>query len=211
MMGAALVAVSILGIVAWIKLSRDRPTKSKQVAAKDKGEKDTKKDGKKKGGPKAKWDHLNIPQGKIVDDFVRLDKPGSFIWTKQAFSGDIEITVVARTAKYNIRLYAFYGASVIFNWDVKPDELRVHRPDGNKPCSETGSVTTANVQPLAPDTWYRLRWRITSKGMKVFVNNNVVFSEVRKNDLSRKAPVFLTRIESTVDVKEFLVKKLVNK
>jgi serine/threonine protein kinase len=157
--------------------------------------------------PVGKWDHLDVSKGTIVEDYVRL-KPGCTISTKQTFSGDIEITALARTAKNDIRLYAFNGACVIFNWALNPAQLRVTRPDGQLGKPESGSLATAQVQPLAPNTWYTLRWRVTSAGMKVIVNDKVVFSEPKQLNLSARGPVMVHTYDSPVDVKEFVVKEV---
>jgi hypothetical protein len=48
------------------------------------------------------------------------------IFTRQSYSGPVQITVVARTDKHSIRLNAFNSGTAIFNWEVRPGELRVH-------------------------------------------------------------------------------------
>ena len=114
---------------------------------------------------------------------------------------------MVRTEKNNIRLNAFNGAYVIFNWEQKPQELRVGRPDGtDKP--ESGSVATAPIRPLEPNTWYTLRWYVFEEGMQVSINDQVVFQEARKNDLSWKRQVGVASVESIVEVKSFTVRPL---
>jgi hypothetical protein len=140
-----------------------------------------------------------------MDEYVRVP-PDTRIGTKQRYRGPVEVTAVARTEQYNIRLYAFNGACVIFNWEHNPQELRVTRPDGND-RPESGSLATARVQPLRPNTWYRLRWRITESGMAVFVNDERVFVEKHTNNLSAWRPIYLFA-GSRADVKSFTVKSL---
>ncbi len=156
--------------------------------------------------PKAsRWAHLDLSAAIAADEFVRLS-PGSAIHTKEAHAGPIEVVVVARTQRNNIRLCAFKGACVIFNWEVRRDELRVHRPDGNDSHRESGSIATARIEPLAANTWYTLRWRITEQGMEIAVNGKIVFSETRAYNLSAKRPVTVKAIDSVVDVRSFDVK-----
>ena len=151
-----------------------------------------------------RWTHLDLGEEKEVDGFIRI-RPQSFIQTKEAFTGPINITVVARTEKNSVRLSAFNGACVIFNWEDDPNELRVTRPDGNLK-SESGTLVTARVRPLGANTWYILVWRITEDGMDVSVDGKVIFSEKKKYDLSAKRPVTVAS-GNNVDVKSFDVVK----
>jgi hypothetical protein len=151
-----------------------------------------------------KWAHLDVGRAKVEGGFIRVP-PGSALQTKEAYTGPIEVVVVARTQKNNIRLRAYNGACVIFNWERRQNELRVTRPDGNT-SPESGSLATARVQPLAPNTWYTLRWRITEQGMRVSVNGKLVFSERRRYTLSARLPVVVRAEDSVVDVKSFDVR-----
>ncbi len=144
------------------------------------------------------------------DGFVRLDSSRSqaYVGTKQSYSGDVDITVVARTNNRNIRLHAFNGASIIFNWELRPDELRVTRPNGTIRM-ESGTLATAKVQRLAADTWYTLRWLITQNGMSIYVDGQVVFEEKMPYDLSNAAPIRIRTVsKSIVDVKSVVVTPL---
>lgn len=169
---------------------------------------------------KPAWDHLNIGTAKAMDGFLRIEPkgkqvtftdPSRRIITKESVSGPVEITVVAKTAKDNIRLHAFNGAMVIFNWELDPNKLVVHRPDGTPAKFASGSVAFVPFKPLAPNTWYTLRWRIQKDGMEVAVDDKVVFSEKRSNDLSTKQPIGLCALNSVVDVKSFGVKHIQDK
>jgi hypothetical protein len=131
--------------------------------------------------------------------------------TRTQYAGPIEITVLARTAKNSIRLRWIKGSAVIFNWENNPEELRVHRPDGAPDRLESGSVATAEVKPLAPQTWHLLRWRITEQGMTVEVDDKAVFSEDHKNDLSARGPASVNAEDSDVEVLSFTVKPILKK
>jgi WD40 repeat protein len=64
------------------------------------------------------------------------------------------------------------------------------------------------MEPLAPDTWYTLRWRITEEGMEVAVDDRTIFTEKRIYDLSPAEPVGVCAMRSPVDVKSFVVREL---
>jgi len=152
--------------------------------------------------PDPSWENLDISKAQVVDGHLHIVPNGiTSITTKQAYSGPVEITVVARTENQNIRLHAYKGATVIFNWEGKINELRVHRPDG---AEGIGVPFT----PLAPNTWYTLRWKIDIDGMEVFVDEKSVFSEKQKYDLSVAERFDVAAVNSVVDVKSFVVKPL---
>lgn len=149
------------------------------------------------------WPQLNLESVKFKGDVFQVGTRTT-VSTTQEFSGPVEINVTARTEKDNIRLHAIRGASVIFNWEVNPSELRVTRPDGqDRP--QSGSLATANVSPLKPGTWYKLRWRIIEGGMQIFVNDQVVFSEKKAYDLTSKSRISIETVTSVVEVRDFHV------
>jgi serine/threonine protein kinase len=152
------------------------------------------------------FSHLVLNNATRMDGFVRLGLD-SWISTKENYSGPIEITAVARTEHNNIRVHAFNGACVIFNWEVNRGQLRVHRPDGNE-HRNSGSLATAKVQPLDPNKWHTLRCRITGQGMRVQVDGKSVFSENKKNNLSANRPIVITSHDSRIDVKSLVVIRL---
>jgi len=157
--------------------------------------------------PMAKnWDQLDTTGFAVEEDFVRL-RPFTVCYTKQEHSGPLEITVIARTEQQNIRLHAFKGACVIFNWEVRMSELRVTRPDGNE-NRESGSIATAVVEPLEANSWHTLRWWIDVDGMQVITNNQTVFLERRPNNLGDARKVGIGAMNSVVDVRYFDVKPL---
>jgi hypothetical protein len=155
---------------------------------------------------RASWDLLDFPKASVKDGFLRLSPPNRrSLVTKMSYAGPIEINAVARTNGKNIRLYAGPGGMLIFNWEGKAGELRVHRPDDLARGAQ-GSLASSKPAPLNPDTWYALRWRITENGMAVYVNELPVFAEVKHYDLSAKWPVKASQaIDSVVDVKSLTV------
>jgi hypothetical protein len=160
--------------------------------------------------PALVWGRLDISQATAMNGVLRLSKGDKEITTRESWSGGIEITVIARTEKNNIRLRTEKGGCVIFNWENKPKELRITRPDGTN-RKESGSLATAPLKPLLPNTWYLLSWRITENGMTVSVNGHAIFSEEHKNDLSAKQPIHVCSADSDIEVLSFTVRPIVKK
>jgi WD40 repeat protein len=159
--------------------------------------------------PVTVWGHLNFSQATPTLGALHLSKDKKEIVTRESYAGPIEITVLARTEKNNIRLYGGKGAYVIFNPEVEPEKLELGRPDGEQPYS--GSKIRPPGQLLRPNTWYLLSWRITEEGMSVAINGRVVFSEEHKNNLSGKYPIHVQAADSAIDVLSFTVRSLKKK
>ncbi len=153
------------------------------------------------------WEGLDISQADLMLGALRLPKGDRAITTLASYAGPIEVTALACTEKNNIRLRAGKGACVIFNWEKKRQELRVTRPDGTE-RAESGSLATAAVEPLKPNTWYLLTWRITEEGMTVSINERVVFSEQHKNDLSERHRLSINSTDSAIEVLAFTVRPI---
>ena len=150
-----------------------------------------------------RWKHMNTEAATPKDDFLQLDD--SSLTTKDQFSGPFEVVAVARTASKSLRLRAYSGSCVIFNWENNVRELRLARPDGGeKP--ESGSVAAAPAIPLKLNTWYLVRWRVSADRMEVYVNEKLVFVERRAYDLSGKGPVAIS-MGGKGDVRFFRVAK----
>jgi hypothetical protein len=168
-------------------------------------ERRTKEIANKLPGLKKQWDHCDIWQATSMKGFLRL-QPGAAIVTRRPYAGPILITAVARTQENNIRLGAAGGGEVIFNWEGKAGEMRVHRPDD--PQNRLGSLAGSAPVPLTPNTWYELSWRITERDMAVGVNRRTVFLEAQTCDLSVGRPFRVFATDSVVDVKSFTVKPI---
>jgi formylglycine-generating enzyme required for sulfatase activity len=153
-----------------------------------------------------RWREFDLGGNAVIDDFVRITHGD--LSTRGSYGGPMEISVVARTNKDNIRVHAFgvrgngEGAErVIWNWEGNPSELRVHRADT--------SLAIAAVTPLAINTWYRLKWRITANEMNVYADDRLVFHESGGRYIGEPSPVWVETVEgSVVDVKSFLVTPL---
>jgi hypothetical protein len=154
-----------------------------------------------------RWKHMNIESASVKDDFLQLR--AASLTTPKEVSGPFEVVAVARTASKSIRFRAYSGSCVIFNWEDNIRELRVARPDGGaKP--ESGSVASAKLNPLKPNTWYLLRWRVSSDKIEVYVNEKLIFIERRAYDLSGKRAVSIT-MEGRGDVRYLRVVNRPNK
>ena len=155
------------------------------------------------------WEQFNATPGgtRLMDGFVRISKgqagPDEVneVRTKEGFADGIEITVVARTDKNNIRIAGPQGSKVIFNWEVNPRELRVNRPNG-------GGLATAVLTPLAAGKWHTLQMRVTDKGLEIRVAGRIVLSEARHYDLATKSTAAVMSYDSDIDVKSFVVTPL---
>jgi WD40 repeat protein len=154
-------------------------------------------------------DQLDLSKVKVAEGIVHLDpfRGVRSVFSRKSYDYPIEITLVARTTKNNLRMRAFQGAELIFNWEGKPGEMRVQRPD-SRFKGQPGSLAESKSVPLEADKWYTIRWKITEVGMEVAVDGKVVFSELRRNELSKGAPVEVPTWDSAVDVKSFHVKAI---
>jgi hypothetical protein len=97
---------------------------------------------------------------------------------------------------------------MIFNWEVKPGERKVFRPD-DPAKGDSGSEAVSKPAPLALNVWYTLRWRISGKSTDAFVNGQLVFTGAEKYDLSARKQVRVqAAADSVIEVKSFTVRPL---
>jgi hypothetical protein len=156
------------------------------------------------------WGHLVITQATPVDasGSLHLSNGGKSVSTLRSYSGPIEVTVLARAQPYySLRLLGGRGAGVVYNWKADPKKLRVYRPDG-KDQEESGTALKEDIDPLLPNTWYLLTWRITEQDMTVEINGSEVFTDEHKNDLSKSFPVRLGTFDSDIEVLSFTVRPI---
>lgn len=156
--------------------------------------------------PRTHWDRFELGNAKLKRKIAHLTKAANEMVTKDVFTGPIEIEIKARTEQNNIRIYGPRGSSVIFNWEANPRELRVTRPDGDGRAG-SGSVATAPVQPLAPNQWHLIRWRMSETGMQVSADGKVVFSEQRGYDLTTPGKVAVHAVDSNIDINHLVVSR----
>jgi hypothetical protein len=100
------------------------------------------------------------------------DRP--MLATKQWFSPPLELRVRARTDSANIRLYyGYFGIGVLmFNWEVRPDNLRVHDPATGAARSVRGA---GGVQK---GEFHDIVWSIGSRQMQVLVDGDERYRRV---------------------------------
>jgi hypothetical protein len=160
--------------------------------------------------PEKAWAHCDISAAELADGCLRI-QPFRSIATRKFYAGPIEVTVVASTAGTHLGLYASGGACAIFNFTSENGDhgLVICRPvpDSEGDFSKDELIAREEF-PLEPDTFYTLRWRLTEQGMTVSVNDQVIFREERKYDLSSRRPVKLLAHASALRVKSLEVKPL---
>jgi WD40 repeat protein len=154
------------------------------------------------------WRHLDATEGIGRGESIHLD-PGRCLFTRRWYKGGIDITVVARTTKNNIRLTAGAGARVIFNHEGTWPAMEFNRPD-NPTCDGrgggSGSVAKTNPKTLTTDEWHTLRWLLTPTGTKVWADGELVLQAEEGYDLSTVRPVGVCSTDSPLDVKSVVVK-----
>jgi len=92
------------------------------------------------------------------------DRP--MLATDQLFSPPLEIRARARTDSTNIRLYyGYFGwGQLIFNWEVRPDQLRVHDP------ATGGIIGVPGEGSVEKDKFHDIVWRVGLRQMQVLVD-----------------------------------------
>jgi hypothetical protein len=168
------------------------------------------------------WRHLETAEASVRTDpgtksepFLHLD-PHKWVPTRRSYKGAVEVTVVARTPRHNIRLTAGNGARVIFNWegirDGKQGAFIVSRPD-NPGADGRGGFGGRDVcfDPdvhLMADRWHRLRWRLTPTGTKVWADGKLLYETEEAFDLTTPRPVAVCSFDDPIDVRSLVVKTL---
>jgi hypothetical protein len=156
--------------------------------------------------PSGRWKDLVLSGARDMGDFLRITG-NQFIETKKRFAEPIEVRAEVRTSVQNIRLHAMHGSRVILNWELNPAEIVVNHADG-PPRRESGSPARGPFQPLQPDRWYRIRWQIARHGMRVFIDDRVVYEDNQLNRFQIAAPAGVHTFPtggSVVDVKSLEV------
>jgi hypothetical protein len=157
------------------------------------------------------WADLDTLEAVNKGEFLHLDR-NRCLFTRRPYKGGIDVTVMARTEKNNIRLTAGQGATVIFNWEGGEGGIRAHRPDWSGADGRggmSGSLAGTSARTLNANQWYRLHWQLTPSGQKVWLNDDLVFREDRPYDLSAPRPVGVCAFfQCGIDVKSVVFKPL---
>ena len=96
----------------------------------------------------------------------RRDAHNPMLATDRQFTPPLEIRARARTDSTNIRLYygSFGAGQLIFNWEVEPDQLRIHDP-------ATGAISgISGMGGVEQDKFHDIVWRIGLRRMQVLVD-----------------------------------------
>ncbi len=124
---------------------------------------------------------------------------GDSITTSAIFRPPVEITIIAKTDSTNIRM-GYAADQIIFNWEVKPEQLRVDGgPANGKHKNGAGLVPT--------DQYVTIKWLVTDKKQVIRVDDQIRFEH--EGDYSKvNKPVRVFSNRSKVSVKHFEVKPL---
>jgi hypothetical protein len=157
------------------------------------------------------WRHVDVSEATVKNNYIHLER-GQCAFTRRWYAGGVDVTVVARTDKDNIRLTAGDGGRVIFNWEGTGGGMVFNRPD-NPALDERGwnggSIAGTKEKNLDVNKWYTLRWQLAPTGMKVWVDDELVFEKDEAYDLSARRPVGVCSFfQSAIDVRLVVVKPI---
>lgn len=124
---------------------------------------------------------------------------GDSITTGTSFTPPVEITLVAMTDSTNIRM-AYAADQVIFNWEVKPTQLRVDGgPANGKHKNDAGQIPV--------NKYVTIKWLVTDKKQTIRVDDQLRFEH--EGDYSKiNQPVRVFPNRSKISVKQFVVRPL---
>jgi hypothetical protein len=138
----------------------------------------------------------NEPDGLALRD---SGGPGNRLMSTQAFRSPFIIRTRAKTDGLNLRLYCGTG-QIVFNWEVNPQEMRVHDPLNGQQAAIPGKGV------ILPNEWHALVWEIQDYGMRVLVDGQLRFQN-RRDYHTLVAPAGIGPGLSKVTVDYFLVEK----
>lgn len=144
---------------------------------------------------RGRWDHLDISEAKALADYLRVEGIAKRVATKQGYGQAIDIALTARSAK-NLQLAAFMG-TVTFDWDKKV--LSITRPDTGK------AMGKVPLRAHSANAWHQIRWQITDKSLRVYLDNKLLFQDKSPSALSGEEPVRVLAQDSVLDVKALSV------
>jgi hypothetical protein len=152
---------------------------------------------------------LGIPEADRKNDFLHIDR-GRQVPTRVCYRGGVDVTVVARTPSLNIRIGAGRGGILIFNWEGPDGGFRIHRPDNPFDDGQHYALgSTVLVMPefrLSANEWHTLRWLLTPRGQKVWVDGKLISEKAETYDLSAARPVSVLTHDTPIDMKSLVVR-----
>lgn len=129
----------------------------------------------------------------ILTDNQRLESP-------QALRPPVEITLVAKTDSTNIRM-AYAADQIIFNWEVDPNQLRVHGGPAN-------GLHQPGKGHIPVNKYVTIKWLVSPTNQAIYVDGNLRFEHNGDySQINRRASVFPAN-GSTVTVKSFTAKRV---
>ena len=124
---------------------------------------------------------------------------GDSISTGASFRPPVEITIIAKTDSTNIRM-GYAADQVIFNWEVKPEQLRVDGGPANGKHKNGAGLIPVNK-------YVTIKWLVTEKKQIIRVDDQIRFEH--EGDYSKvNKPVRVFPNRSKVSVKLFEIKPL---
>jgi hypothetical protein len=151
-----------------------------------------------------RWRHMNLAGSLLRGDHFHMRK-SKVITSRKCYRGGVDLTVVARTEKNNIRLNAGDGGEVIFNWEGTRGGVRIHAPSGTG--RYPGPYLGAVPLKLEPHAWHTLRWRLTPTQTEVWADGKLIFQTTGSFDMSVPRPVGVrTHFDSAIDVRSVEVR-----
>lgn len=119
--------------------------------------------------------------------------------TPESFQPPVEITIVAKTERRNLRL-AYTATAMIFNWEVNPDDLRM--------SNDFGGARNEPTQGRIPeDTFVTIQWRVLPHMQSVSVDGKRRL--LHYGDYAKlNKPVSVFTYDSKVTLKSLQVRQL---
>ncbi|HEY7153944.1 MAG TPA: DUF1349 domain-containing protein, partial [Gemmataceae bacterium] len=146
------------------------------------------------------------PQPTLTSDGYLPLRPPHSIVTRQYYRGAIDITVVARSLKTELNILIGAGGRLIIGqqFNRNGDHLRIHRPDAMPEFF--GSQALDKPVTLPATRPFAIRWQIAPAGMKVWLDDELLFEETHDYDLSTKYPVSIHCNSAPVEVKSATIR-----
>jgi hypothetical protein len=116
---------------------------------------------------------IETNDGILIGSNQKLD--GQAIQTIKSFKSPVSIKAKVKPIGSNVRFH--YGKGmIIFNWEVRPRELRIHCPGLSKKQKGTGVQGKGH---LSRDAWHDIEWRIENDRMTVWADGELRSESVR--------------------------------
>jgi len=142
----------------------------------------------------------------MATGYLRVQPPNS-IATRQCYRGPLDITVVARSMKTDLNISMGTGGRLTIgqNFNGNSDRLQIFRPDGA--TESFGSQAVEKAITLPANSAFTIRWQVTTTGMKVWLDGEVVFEETREFDRGAKNPVQIHCGAAPIELKSVVVRR----